>query len=257
MRDDITPLVLAFNEAPNIGRTLERLHWAARVVVVDSGSTDGTEALCRRFANVDFLSRPFDDHASQWNFGLDQVRTPWVLTLDADYVLGDELIAEFSRWAPTPGVEAYLAEFKYCVAGRRLAASLYPPREVLFNPRALRYVTDGHTQRLHGTGPAGRLAGRIGHDDRKPLSRWLAAQDRYASLEAAKLLSADPASLATVDRLRRLIVPAPILVACYALVVRGALFDGWPGWFYAMQRGLAEALLSLRLIEARLKRPGS
>lgn len=254
MRDDITPLVLTFNEAPNIARTLERLQWAARVIVVDSGSTDDTRSLCGRFSNVEFLERPFDDHASQWNFGLDQVRSPWVLSLDADYILSDELAGELERWTPTPGVDAYQADFRYCVAGRPLRASLYPPREVLFNPRTCRYVNDGHTQRLAAGGPTGRLRGVIDHDDRKPLSRWLAAQDRYAALEAAKLLSSRAGARRPVDRLRRMIVPAPVLVCGYTLFVRGAVLDGWRGWYYALQRGLAETLLSLRLIEAKLAR---
>jgi len=42
MLDKITAVVLTYNEVPNIGRLLERVRWAAQVVVVDSQSTDGT-----------------------------------------------------------------------------------------------------------------------------------------------------------------------------------------------------------------------
>ena len=83
---EITPLILTWNEEANIGRTLEGLTWAARIVVVDSGSTDGTAALVARHPNAELVYREFDNHAAQWNFGLDQVDTPWVLALDADYV---------------------------------------------------------------------------------------------------------------------------------------------------------------------------
>jgi len=58
---DITPLILTFNEAANIERTLARLTWAARVVVVDSFSTDDTVDICRRYANVDVVPRRFDE----------------------------------------------------------------------------------------------------------------------------------------------------------------------------------------------------
>jgi glycosyltransferase involved in cell wall biosynthesis len=67
-------------------------------VVLDSGSTDATAAIAAEFPNVRVLIvRPFDDHTTQWNFGVDATRTNWVLSLDCDYVLGpgfeDELAA--------------------------------------------------------------------------------------------------------------------------------------------------------------------
>src|SRR5437764_327934 len=78
-------LCSTYNEAPNIGRTLGRLHWAKRIVVVDSMSTDETCQIAKKQAGVAVLQRPFDNHASQWNYGLAQVTTEWVLSLDADY----------------------------------------------------------------------------------------------------------------------------------------------------------------------------
>src|SRR5882762_5987283 len=134
MLSQITPLVLTYNEAPNIERTLSRLTWAERIVVVDSFSTDETEPICRRHPRVEFIQRKFDDHTSQWNFGLAQIKTEWVLSLDADYVLSDELVVELKNLTLAEGVNAYFASFKYCVHGRRLRASLYPPRPVLFRP---------------------------------------------------------------------------------------------------------------------------
>ena len=47
-------------------------------------------------------------------------------------------------------------------------------------------------------------------------------------------------------------VPAPFLVFFYTLFVKGLILDGWPGWYYVLQRTLAETVLSLRLMEARL-----
>ena len=65
-------------------------------------------------------------------------------------------------------------------------------------------------------------------------------RSNYARLEADYLLKADASVLSASDRLRRMAWPAPIVVFFYVLVVKGCLFDGWPGWFYAVQRVLAE-----------------
>ena len=253
--DQITVLVLTRNEAPNIGRTLDKLSWAQRVVVVDSFSLDETCSIAHSYQNVMLVQRKFDNHAAQWNYGLAHIDTEWVLSLDADYQLTDSLVDELKTLNPPQAMDAYFARFKYCIRGRPLRATLYPPRAVLFRRACCRYEQEGHTQVLRIDGDCGWLQALIYHDDRKPLTDWLASQDRYARLEAEHLLSSSPAELSLPDRLRRWIVPAPALVLFYALFVKGLIFDGWSGWYYAFQRAVAETVLSLRVIESRLTAP--
>ena len=249
---EITPLVLTYNEAPNIQRTLSRLQWAKEIVVVDSFSTDETCDLVRKSPQARLIQRKFDNHTNQWNFGLDQVRTKWVLALDADYLLSDELVQELRAERAKPGEVAYFSGFRYCMFGRPLRWSLYPPRPVLFRRDSCRYVEGGHTQVLKVDGPTAFLNGRIYHDDRKPLERWLREQDRYAIKEAGHLIATPSVQLNIPDRLRRRIIVAPALVFVYTLFAKGLIFEGWPGWSYALQRTYAELLLSLRLLEAEL-----
>jgi hypothetical protein len=250
--DPVTPLILTWNEEPNLRRCLERLRWAREVVIVDSGSTDGTAQIAAEFPNVRFVTRAFDDHTTQWNFGVDAVRTPWVLALDADYVLGDGFEQELAALPEQPDHDAFFAGFRYLVHGRPLRSCLYPPRAVLFRQDRCRYQPDGHTQLLRIPGQSGTLNTRIDHDDRKPLSRWFSSQDKYAKLEAEKLLALPASELHLQDRIRRTMILGPFVVLAYTLLVRGSLLDGWHGWFYALQRTLAELMLSLRLLERRL-----
>jgi glycosyltransferase involved in cell wall biosynthesis len=252
----ITPLILTYNEEPNIGRCLERLRWAPAVVVVDSGSTDRTVELCGAFGNVRVVHRAFDDHTSQWNFGLDACATEWVLALDSDYLLPESFAAEITALA-AEGCAAYFAAFRYVLAGRPLRGALYPPRAVLFSRLHCRYEQDGHTQSLRIAGSHRALHSRIDHDDRKPLSRWLDSQRRYAALEVEKLAVQTPAALRVQDRLRRMIWPAAPAAFFYTLFAKGLIFDGWPGLYYALQRTYAELLLSLELLERRTKRGSS
>lgn len=62
------------------------------------------------------------------------------------------------------------------------------------------------------------------------------------------------AELSRADRVRRAVILAPPLVFAYALVGQRLVFDSWPGWDYTLQRTIFELLLSLRLVEARLRR---
>lgn len=251
--DQITPLIITFNEAPNIERTLDRLRWAARIVVVDSGSTDGTLDRLRRYPQAEVRTHDFVDFAGQCNFGLSLIDGPWVLSLDADYVLSDALLQELQDLNPADDTAGYRARFVYRIHGHPLRGTLYPPRTVLYRGGGAVYRQEGHAHRVTVAGNVLPLRGVIYHDDRKPLADWAAAQRRYARQEAAYLLACRRDSLPFADRLRLMAWPAPIAAFLYTLIVKNCLFDGWPGWFYGLQRLFAETLLALEIIDRRLR----
>src|SRR3954469_20204811 len=189
MLDQITPLILTYNELPNIERTLARLTWAQRIVVIDSFSTDGTLDVLRRDRRIAVFTREFVDFAGQCNFGLAQIETPWVLSLDADYELSVELLDELRSLVPGAATAGYRAGFVYRVHGHPLRGTLYPPRTILYRRDRAVYRQQGHAHRVRIDGDVLPLRGVVYHDDRKPLSRWLTAQQRYAAEEAAYLLT--------------------------------------------------------------------
>ena len=252
MLDQITPLILTYNEEPNIGRVLERLTWAREVVVLDSGSTDRTREIALSFANVRWESRAFDDFASQCNYSLDHLlpKGGWVLSLDSDYVLPPGWETEINNVTPDRTVKGYKYSFLYCVNGKPLRGTLYPARVCLFNnSKAARYVQDGHAHRLDLDGGILSLSAKILHDDRKPLSRWLVSQSKYADQEAELILSEPWGKLRWSNRIRKFLVLAPILAPLVYLFLKGGILDGRPGLYYAIQRMLAEGIISLKLLE--------
>jgi glycosyltransferase involved in cell wall biosynthesis len=249
MLEEVTPLILTFNEAPNIECTLQCLSWAKRIVAIDSYSTDETIEILQSYPQVQIFHREFDTFANQCNYGLQQIESEWVLSLDADYVVTDNLIAEIEALTKELLLDGYFARFKYCVFGKPLRGTLLPPREVLFRREKAVYVDDGHAHRLRVNGKSGMLSSYIHHDDRKPLTRWLWAQDRYMIIEAKKLLETPASKLSISDRIRQQKIIAPFVILIYCLVLKGGILDGWAGWYYAFQRMLAEIMLSIRLIE--------
>ncbi len=254
--DRITPLILTFNEAPNIARTLEKLRWARRVVVIDSFSTDETLTIISRFPNAEVFQKKYTTAAVQDNYGLDQIPDGWVLSMDADYVLDDSFIEAMKNLdLDETRVAGYEARFKYAVFGKPLRATLYTPRKVLYFRKKAHYVDDGHTQRVVIDGPVAPVGGFILHDDRKPLSGWFANQDRYLRLEAEKMVGIPFGKMRLTEKIRWLILPAPFFSFFYCLIIKGLVLDGWRGWYYSLQRMLAEIMLSLRLIEHRFSKP--
>jgi glycosyltransferase involved in cell wall biosynthesis len=249
---DITPLILTKNEEANLGDSLRRLQWATRVVVIDSGSVDRTLEIAAAYPNVSLIHRPFDNHRDQWNFGLDNVHTPWVLALDADFKCTEELVDEFRSMVPDK--KLYRSRFIYAVFGKPLRCSLYPAKPVLFDAKIFRYVLDGHTQALDVQDyPVGALTAKIIHDDRKPISSWFEAQYRYAVLEANKLNAKEVGKLSLQDRIRRYIFIAPLLIFFYCMIYRLLILDGLRGAYYTMQRVYAELQLSMELLDRKIR----
>lgn len=249
--ESLTAIVLTKDEEVNIRRCLEALRWVPRVLVVDSFSSDQTVEIARSFPNADVTQREFDSFAGQCNYALQLVGTEWVLSLDADYVVSDELRREICAM-PSSEVPGYRVPFSYCIHGRPLRGTLYPARSVLYRKSAARYEDFGHGHKVRLEGRVQDLTGRMLHDDRKPLSRWLQNQIQYAKKEADYLDTASDAELSTIDKIRRAILPAPLAVGFYVMFAKLCVLDGWAGWHYTMQRVLAEVLISLELVDRKL-----
>ena len=248
MLDQITPLILTYNEEANIQRTLSSLTWAHRVIVLDSFSSDSTQEICTRFDNVEFHQRAFDSHSKQWQHALDLNKyTPWVLALDADYVLSQELVNELEQLKPKQGTHGYKTKFVYRIDGINLRGSLYPPVITLYKASKAYYQQDGHTQRIVVDGVIEELSAKIFHDDRKTMSRWHDSQKKYALQEARKLSETHFSGMGINDKIR-FIGLAPLVVIPYTLIVRGVIFDGLAGLRYTYQRFIAEVYL----LKARL-----
>jgi glycosyltransferase involved in cell wall biosynthesis len=251
MLDHVTPVLLTHNEEQNIARTLSHLAWAADIVVVDSGSADGTLTVLERYPNVRVFKRAFDSHGNQWRYAVEetQITTDWIMRLDADYQLSDALVAEMAALDPNAPVSAYRVSFDYAVFSRKLLSSLYPSNTVLLRKGCFSVRDKGHTEVWEVNGPVATLSGVIIHDDWKPTGQWLTGQARYMQRELDFLNN--KTGLARWLRLRPPLMP--IAVFLYCLFGKGLIFNGRAGTFYALQRTVAEAALSLMVLEKNLR----
>src|SRR6266536_39812 len=248
----VTPVVLTYNEEPNIGRTLESLRWATEVVVLDSESTDETEAIAAGFPNVNWLVRPFDAHVTQWQFAIRQtgISSEYVLALDADMQVPDKFLQELENDFPWGRAAGGMVPFEYRYHGRKLASSLCPPQLRLFQRDKVKISQPDHTQCFSVTGETYKFRNKLIHDDRKPIERWVGSQLAYQRLNEKGLSNGGRHRLR--DQLRRAGLMPPIIGAL-AYLRAGGPFRGAAAARYAYERAVAEGLLAIRLMDARLK----
>jgi len=252
MLAEITPVIITYNEAVNIGRTLSHLIWAKDIVVVDSSSIDETRTVLAKFPQVRVFNRAYDNHANKWRYAVEEtdIKTNWILRLDADYQMTDELVAEIANLDPNVPVSAYRITFDYAVFSHRLLSSLYPANTILLRRGRFTIVDRGHTEGWEINGPVSALKGRVVHDDWKTTDRWMIDQSRGMRREV-NLLHKHQQGLRDWLRLRPPLMP--IATFFYTLFGKGLIFSGRAGIFYALQRLVAEAALSLMVLEERLR----
>lgn len=96
MMTPISVFIIAFNEDKIIEKCLQKLTWADEIIVVDSGSTDNTVEICKKYG-ARVVYKKFENFGLQKQFALNQTKNDWVLSLDADEILSDELINEIQK----------------------------------------------------------------------------------------------------------------------------------------------------------------
>lgn len=256
MLSDITPVILTLNEAANLERSLERISWAKDIVIVDSGSSDETLKIARNYPQVRLFERDFDTHVNQWRYALHdtKITTPWILRLDADFIISEALIEELSHLQPDARVAAFDIGFDYAIHGHKLRGSLYPARPVLLRLGQANVYDRGHTEAWEFDGEIRDLKAKITHDDRKRSDRWLTSQVRYMILEADRLTENNIEEIRLSDRLRRVPLLMPVVSFFYCLFIKGLIWNGRFGLNYAVQRLVAESILSFILLDASCRK---
>jgi glycosyltransferase involved in cell wall biosynthesis len=92
----VSAVIITYNEEQIIEKSLSKLHWCDEIIVVDSYSTDNTVAICKAHG-CKVYTRHFDGYGPQKRFAISKASNDWVLSLDADEVLTDELAQEIAN----------------------------------------------------------------------------------------------------------------------------------------------------------------
>lgn len=129
----ISAVVISFNEEKNIERCLKSLRPVAdEIVVVDSGSKDKTEAICRRYG-VRFYKRAWKGYSSAKNYGNQKAVHDFIFSIDADEALSVDLQKSLREFKTSSPADAYRITIKTWYCGRWIEHSgWYPDTKVRF-----------------------------------------------------------------------------------------------------------------------------
>jgi glycosyltransferase involved in cell wall biosynthesis len=181
--------VIALNEEANIVPCLESVRFADEIVVVDSGSTDGTLELARNFTDRIF-STEWQGFAGTKNFALDQATGEWVFSLDTDERVPEALQAEIIKVVQADGpLAGYKIPRKNYFGGRWIKhLGWYPDYTLrLFRRDQGRFREREVHEEVEVAGPVGVLRPPLEHYSYNNLREYAARQERYARLAAREM----------------------------------------------------------------------
>jgi len=279
-RARVTVIFPVLNEEENLPAALASVTWADKVIVVDSGSNDGTSAMATQAGArvVDFNYVPGGPKKKGWSLSNIDFQTEWVLFLDGDERITPSLQAEIEQVLQDPCHDGYYLDREMFFRGRKL--SCYRPD---WNLRLFRHahtsIEDLGLFDLPGTGDneihehflvkgtTGFLKSPLLHNDYRGIGPWIERHNKYATWEAHLYKQwreqplhfqframKDP--VARNRALRRVWVRLPgrpVLRFLIWLIGRRAFRDGSTGLIYAFLMGWYELVVSLKLgeLEAR------
>ncbi len=182
----ISVVVIARNEEKSIDRCLASVAWADEIVVLDSGSTDDTVAICRKHTrNVHQTDWP--GFGPQKNRALGYASGDWVLSLDADEWVSPELAKALQKASSTPaGHSAFRMPRLSSFCGKEMRHSGWWPDYVtrFFRRGAAEFSPDLVHERLIVTGSTGTLSVPLNHETFVDLEELLSKVNLYSTLSA-------------------------------------------------------------------------
>jgi glycosyltransferase involved in cell wall biosynthesis len=228
----LSVVIITFNEEKNIGRCLKSVQSIAdEIIVVDSLSTDTTEAICTAF-NVRFISQAFLGYIEQKNFALQQASHDYVLSLDADEMLSEELtnnIAILKQRSFT--ADAYSMNRCSSFCGKWIKhGSWYPDKKIrLLNTKKGKWGgTNPHDKIEMQTGAViQHLKGDLYHYSYYSLEEVITQNNKFTSIQAKAMFeSGKKASLLNL-------IVNPLVAFINGYIFKLGFLDGADGFFIA------------------------
>ncbi len=184
--------IITLNEALFLPRCLASVATVAdEIIVVDSGSTDGTVELARQHGAT-VLHQEWQGFSRQKQYAVDACTNPWVLILDADEYLPAETAAGVREVLLNPSAKAYSFPRKNFFQNREIRHGSWGKDRILrlFDRDCFHLSGQQVHEEVSGAGPVGRLPHAIHHTPRKNLASFLDKANSYSSLGAAQMFQA-------------------------------------------------------------------
>jgi glycosyltransferase involved in cell wall biosynthesis len=254
----LSVVIIAYNEEQVIRRCLDSVkEIAGEIIVVDSESTDSTATICRDYGCRVF-QRKFDGYGSQKQFGVEQATNDWILSVDADEIVSDELKTELRLLlnkeqmpdtASLPDKQGYRIPFSFYYMGKILkhagVGKEYHLR--LFNRKYGRFNSNMVHEGIELNGTTGTLKNTIIHHSYRDLFHQIAKANQYTSQAAEEYVKEGKSFSGLWVAFK---FPVNFFIH---YILHGGFLDGYPGFMWSFFAAFYGSVKIAKTIEKRYK----
>jgi glycosyltransferase involved in cell wall biosynthesis len=242
----LSAVIITFNEERRIAATLAALDFCDEIVIVDSGSTDATVSICRRF-NCRIFTRAFVGYGAQKEFAVSKALNDWVLAIDADEVVTDGLKREIMSVLSNENgnVRGYYIPISLVFLGRlmRFGGEYKKPHLRLFNRTSGTFTGDKVHEHAEIKGEKAFLKNHILHYSYDGIEDYLTKFNEYTSIAAEELFQKSRKS-AVFNLLTRF--PLTFIKIYF---IKGCILDGYRGFLWSLFSSLYPFVKFAKLLE--------
>ena len=187
----LSVVIITKNEADNIRDCLNSVAWADEIVILDSGSTDGTVAICREYTDKVFET-DWPGFGPQKNRGIERATGDWILSVDADERVSPELRLEIEQALKVEQYNGYEIPRSSHFCGKQIRHSGWWPDYIvrLFRRGSGKFNEVLVHERVEVDGPIGRLRNPLIHYSFQSFEEVLQKMNHYSTCNAAMLFAA-------------------------------------------------------------------
>lgn len=242
----LSAFVITKNEEQKIARCLQHLSWTDEIIVLDSGSTDATISLAKKFTKKVF-TRSFEGYGPQKQAAINKCSNNWILEVDADEVVSKELQQEITSLLARPELLEHHTAYSIPRQEYFLGKSLFQSRIVrLYRKDAVAYQGEIH-ERLVIQGTAGSLQHPLFHesDQYETIADRITKINMYTKKEAEILFSQQPNIFVTFFKM----LTFPFVYFVWQYFFQGLVFRGYRGLIWSLLTAYYHFLIYAKVYE--------
>ncbi|MCX7940613.1 MAG: glycosyltransferase family 2 protein [Endomicrobia bacterium] len=247
----ISTVLIVRNEEKKIRRCLESIKWCDEIVVVDQSSEDKTVEIVKEYTTKIYITEPKLICNPDREFGISKTSNEWILLIEADEVVDDNLKEEIKDVIQRSESEVYMVPVKTFFSGRWIKTCGWYPSYIprLFKKGKINFQNEIHTNGVILTNKVGYLRNPLLHYSYEKIDDWIDKFKRYTTQYANEYMK-KRIKINFTNTFKELIIRPLYFFILKFFVLKGYI-DGWRGFFISLSSALTVIFSYLKYIELK------
>ena len=252
----ISAVLIVRNEEKKIKRCLESIKWCDEIIVVDQSSTDGTVEIAKKYTDKIFITQPKGICNPDRNFGISKSSNDWILLIEADEVVTEELKNEIQENVSKKDFDIYYLPVKTFFIGRWIKTCGWYPAYIprVFKKGSIEFEENIHTNGKLKSDRVSYLKNDLLHYSYDSINDWIDKFKRYTDRYAIEYYK--KGFKPSFKNFVKEVFMRPLYFFVIKYILLKGFVDGWRGFFISVSSSLTVMFSYFKFLEIYEKNEG-